>query len=210
MDQTPGFEGYTAAPQIFFFTPLNKWFLVSQSGPPMYSTADDLPDPSTFTRPAPFFSSTPAIITQNGGGWLDYRVICDATSVPPLLLRQPRSLVPEQDLDRGVSERLRRAGRRHRRTRMSGRVFEASNVYKINGTNQYLALIEAFDRTSGDHRYFRSWLADSLDGPWLPWQASGSYPFAGARNVTFDGAAWTRGHQPRRHGSRWVRRDARD
>ena len=64
-------------------------------------------------------------------------------------------------------------------------------MYKMNGTDQYLAIVEAFDQTSDNHRYFRSWIADSLDGPWLPWQASGSFPFAGARNVTFDGAAWT-------------------
>ena len=72
-----------------------------------------------------------------------------------------------------------------------GRIFEASNVYKMNGTNQYLALIEAFDQTSSNHRYFRSWIADGLEGPWLPWQASGSYAFAGERNVTFESTAWS-------------------
>ena len=72
-----------------------------------------------------------------------------------------------------------------------GRIFEATNVYKMNGIDQYLAIIEAFDQTSNNHRYFRSWIADSLEGPWLPWQASGSYPFAGERNVTFEGTAWT-------------------
>ena len=28
MDQTPGFAGYKAAPQVFFFAPQNKWYLV--------------------------------------------------------------------------------------------------------------------------------------------------------------------------------------
>jgi endo-1,4-beta-xylanase len=74
----------------------------------------------------------------------------------------------------------------------TGRLFEASNVYQLNGTEQYLTLIEAFDQTSDNRRYFRSWLADTLDGPWLPWQASGSFPFAGERNVSFEGTPWTR------------------
>ena len=47
----------------------------------------------------------------------------------------------------------------------AGRLFEACNVYKINGSNKYLALIEAFDKTSDYRRYFRSWTADSLEGP---------------------------------------------
>ncbi len=34
-------------------------------------------------------------------------------------------------------------------------------------------------------------IADDLEGPWLPWQGSGSYAFAGERNVSFDGAPWT-------------------
>jgi hypothetical protein len=35
-------------------------------------------------------------------------------------------------------------------------------------------------------------IADSLEGPWEPWQASGSYPFAGERDVSFAGTPWTR------------------
>ncbi len=145
MDQTPGFEGYTAAPQIFFFTPQNKWYLVFQSGPPLYSTADDLADPTGWTRPAPFFSTTPAIITENGGGWLDYWVICDAASCFLFFSdnhgRWYKSKTSIEEFPNGFDEPvvvLQDAN--------AGRVFEASNVYKINGTNQYLALIEAFDR----------------------------------------------------------------
>lgn len=190
MDQTPGFDTYVAAPQLFYFTPQNKWYLVFQSGPPMYSTADDPGDPTSFTRPAPFFASTPAIITQNGGGWLDYWVICDDASCYLFFSdnhgRWYKSKTSIDAFPSGFDEPVVVLHDRN-----AGRVFEASNVYKIGDTNQYLALIEAFDQTSGNRRYFRSWIADSLDGPWLPWQASGSHPFAGARNVTFEGAAWT-------------------
>ena len=30
--------GYRAAPQVFYFAPKKKWYLVFQSGPPMYSS----------------------------------------------------------------------------------------------------------------------------------------------------------------------------
>ena len=73
----------------------------------------------------------------------------------------------------------------------AGRLFEACNVYKINGSNKYLALIEAFDKTSDYRRYFRSWTADSLEGPWTVLHDDATSPFAGKLNVSFDGAAWT-------------------
>jgi hypothetical protein len=73
----------------------------------------------------------------------------------------------------------------------AGRLYEACNVYRIQGTGQYLALIEAFDSTSNWRRYFRSWTADSLEGPWTALQDSGTAPFAGPSNVGFDGEAWT-------------------
>src|SRR5208282_472494 len=41
MDATPGFSGYHCAPELFYFTPQNQWYLIYQSGPPTYSTAAD-------------------------------------------------------------------------------------------------------------------------------------------------------------------------
>ncbi len=72
-----------------------------------------------------------------------------------------------------------------------GRLYEACNVYKIVETNTYLALVEAFDSTSQSRRYFRSWTADSLDGPWTVLHDDAISPFAGERNVTFSANAWT-------------------
>jgi endo-1,4-beta-xylanase len=190
MDQTPGFGGYTAAPEVFYFTPQKEWYLLYQAGPPMYSTADDPGDPTKWTAPAPFFANTPAIITENGGGWLDFWVICDAASCHLFFSdnhgRWYSSKTSIDQFPKGFAEPVVVM-----QDANAGRMFEASNVYKLNGTGQYLALIESFDQTSNNHRYFRAWLSNSLDGPWFPWQASGSYPFAGSSNVTFSGAPWT-------------------
>lgn len=190
MDQTPGFNTYVAAPEVFYFAPQNKWYLVYQAGPPKYSTADDPADPSKWTPPSPFYATTPAIITQNGGGWLDFWVICDSSSCYLFFSdnhgRWYRSQTSIDTFPAGFGEPVVVM-----QDTNAGRIFEASNVYRIKGTNQYLALVEAFDQTSNNHRYFRSWIADRLDGQWLPWQASGSFPFAGARNATFEGTPWT-------------------
>jgi endo-1,4-beta-xylanase len=73
----------------------------------------------------------------------------------------------------------------------AGRLFEASNVYKLKGANKYLALIEAFDSESMGRRFFRSWTADSLDGTWTVLADTYNNPFASAANVTFSGTSWT-------------------
>ncbi len=189
MDQTPGFNTYVAAPQLFYFAPQSRWYLVFQSGPPMYSTNDDPGKPANWTRPAAFFSKEPAIITQNGG-WLDFWVICDDTRCHLFFSddhgRWYRSVTSLANFPNGFGDPtvvMQDAD--------AGRLFEASNVYKIRGTSQYLALVEAYDSTSNWRRYFRSWTATSLDGPWTPLKDSGTAPFAGTSNTTFTGQAWT-------------------
>jgi endo-1,4-beta-xylanase len=73
----------------------------------------------------------------------------------------------------------------------AGSLFEASNVYYMGGTGQYLALVEAFDAASNYHRYYRSWTAPSLDGTWTPLEDTFQAPFASTANITFPGASWT-------------------
>lgn len=189
LDRTPGFHTYVAAPELFYFTPQKKWYLVYQSGPPMFSTADDPGEPSKWTEPAPFFARTPAIVEANGG-WLDFWVICDAQKCHLFFSndhgRWYRSETPLAKFPYGWSDPVVVL-----EDAEAGRVFEASNVYKIAGTGKYLALIEAFDKTSTYRRYFRSWTADRLEGPWIALHDDAASPFAGAANVTFTGAPWT-------------------
>ena len=189
MDQTPGFDTYVAAPQLFYFTPGNQWYLIYQSGPPMYSTSSNPGDPTSWTRPAPFYASTPAIVTQNGG-WLDFWIICDSEFCHLFFSddhgRWYKSKTSITSFPSGFGEPAIVM-----QDPEAGRLFEASNVYKVGDTNRYLALIEAWDSTSNWRRYFRSWTAQSLEGPWVPLQDSGTAPFAGPSNVAFDGPVWT-------------------
>ena len=50
IDQNPGLRGYHCAPQVFYFRPHKKWYLIYQSQHPQYSTTDDLSKPETWTR----------------------------------------------------------------------------------------------------------------------------------------------------------------
>lgn len=75
---------YHCAPQIFYFTPQRKWYLIYQCAAvgdvkffgPVFSTLEDVGKPQTLTPPAPLFSKKPQQIDH----WLDFWVICDDTN----------------------------------------------------------------------------------------------------------------------------------
>lgn len=186
IDANPHLTGFHCAPQVFYFRPHKKWYLIYQSQQPQYSTTDDLSKPETWTEPRDFFPTKPAGAPEL---WIDYWVICDATRAFLFFTgdngRFYRSQTTLEAFPEGMSDPVV-AIQETRET-----LFEASMTYKLQGTETYLTLIEAL----GPSRYYRAYTSDRLDGVWTPVPGADSYenPFAGIRNVTFaDGvAAWT-------------------
>ena len=161
--------------------------MVYQSQQPQYSTADDLSKPDTWTAPKNFFPSNPPSMPRLP---IDYWIICDDSHAYLFFtgdngrLYRCRTTIVEfpngmSDPEIAIDE-----------TRET--LFEGSMTYKLKGTNQFLTLVEGL----GPSRYYRAYLADSLDGEWTPITGVDTYedPFAGTHNVTFEDGAepWTR------------------
>jgi hypothetical protein len=187
IDNNPNLRGYHCAPQVFYFSPHKKWYLIYQSQHPQYSTTDDISKPQTWTKPENFFEGKPA---SAPGLWIDYWMICDSTHAYLFFTgdngRVYRSRTKIEDFPKGMSDPVVVIeGPRND-------VFEGSMTYKIKGTGTYLTLVEAI----GPARYYRAWISDRLDGEWKPVPGADTWekPFAGINNVTFeDGVTpWTR------------------
>jgi hypothetical protein len=191
LDQNPNIgTGYRAAPQLFFFAPQNRWFLVYQTGPPSYSTATDPTRPETWTAPRTFIASEPPIVTQNKGPgqWIDFWVICDSANCYLFFTDDNGHLYRAQTTVANFPNGFGNTQIVLSDSRFA--LFEGSAHYKLRGSNRYLTLIEGID--SQGRRWYRSWTASSLAGQWTPLAATENNPFARANNVTFPSGAWTR------------------
>jgi endo-1,4-beta-xylanase len=186
ISSNPNFKNdYHCAPQLFYFRPQKKWYLIYQSQQPQYSTTDDPTKPETWSAPQNFFTAMPDIMAKNvgAGTWLDYWVICDTANC--YLFNSDnnghwyRSETTIEDFPNGFGNTtivLQDSNRLN--------LFEASNVYKLKGLDKYLALVEALGPNG--QRYFRSWTANTLDGEWTSLADTWDNPFANMNNVSFD------------------------
>lgn len=187
IDQNPNLRGYHCAPNLFYFRPHKKWYLVYQSQHPQYSTTDDLTKPETWTKPENFYVGRPAGLPRLP---IDYWIICDDTHAYLFFTGDDgnmyRSRTKIEDFPKGMSAPEIAI----KETRDI--LFEGSMTYKIKGTNKYLTLVEALS----PDRYYRAFIADRLDGEWTPMPEANTFrqPFAGINNVTFEEgvAPWTR------------------
>ncbi|MEP0841949.1 MAG: hypothetical protein HRF43_04475 [Phycisphaerae bacterium] len=178
-------DGFFCAPQVFYFTPQKRWYLIYQAvleqGAgmfPAFSTTTDVSDPGSWSRPAVLTDRKP-----EGGRWIDFWVICDRrraylffTSLDGRMWRAQTDL---GQFPRGWSKP---------ELALRGDIFEAAHVYSLKGMKQYLAVIEAQD---GGRRYYKAYLADALEGPWRPLADSRRKPFASPLNVIDSGEHWT-------------------
>jgi hypothetical protein len=187
-------NGYRAAPQLFYFAPKKTWFLVYQQGPPAYSTTTDPTKPDTWSAPTNFFGGwdEPDIVTQNKGkgGWIDFSVICDDANCYLFFSDDNGTLYRSQttvaNFPNGFSNATTTVVMKDAN---AGNLFEASNIYKVKGSDTYLLLVEGW---GGDgKRLFRSWTSTDLAGTWKPLAVTQDSPFAGKANVTFTNGTWT-------------------
>lgn len=181
-------NGYFCAPQVFYFTPHRRWYLLHQmSDPsrkpalqPAVSTSTNLANPAAWTAPHLLFAQHP----ENVRAWIDFWIICDDTrahlfftSNNGLMWRAETRLV---DFPGGWNQPA---------IVLRDDIFEASHTYRLKGLNQYLTVIEAQDR--GGRRYYKAYVADRLDGEWKPLAATKEKPFADRGNVRDAAAHWT-------------------
>lgn len=175
--------GYRAAPQIFYFEPQKLWYLIFQDGNSGYSTNPDIGNPQGWSAVTNFFSEVPATVMDNwgvNGGWLDMWVICDEQNCHLFSSDDNGNLYRSQtslsDFPNGMGDAVIAMQDADKFS-----LYEASNVY--NYGDGYLLLVEAIG--SDGHRYFRSWNASDLAGPWSPLADTEANPFARANNVKF-------------------------
>jgi hypothetical protein len=181
-------DGYFCAPQVFYFTPHKKWYMLCQASDeswepkygPAFSTIVDIAEPDSWGKLTPLFDEKPANIK----GWLDFWIICDRikaylffTSLNGQMWRCETSL---GDFPCGWSEPV---------VALEADVFEASHTYYLKGQNKYLTLIEA--QHGHGWRYYKAYLADRLDGQWIPLAGKKDKSFASMLNVQHGSQRWT-------------------
>ena len=184
-------DGYYCAPQVFWFEPHRKWYMILQTSDPSrkvqlqaaFSTTDHIADPGSWSSPALLFKEKhPDTVSA----WIDFWVICDDrkahlffTSNNGLMWRAETTL---ENFPHGWTDPY---------VVLSGDIFEASCTYKLKGRGDYLTIVEAETNRPGGWRYYKAYLADSLDGQWKPLADKWDKPFAGPVNVAFAGDKWT-------------------
>lgn len=193
-------DTYHCAPQVFYFTPHQKWYLVYQAAndwhgggtlpenytlAPVFSTTKDIADPASWSKPKPMIIEPK--VEGKRPRWIDFWVICDDTKAHLFYTSDDghfwRRETKKSDFPLGWSkpELVLKDTK--------DELFEASHTYKLKGRDQYLTIIEAM---APGCRYYKAWLADKLEGPWKPLAATKGKPFAAVfHNVVQPKPAWT-------------------
>src|SRR5262249_44701942 len=133
LDQTAIGSGYRAAPQVFYFAPQQKWYLVFQNGNAAYSTNSDISNPKGWSAPKNLYSSMPSVISQNigAGYWVDMWVICDSVNCYLFSSDDNGHLYRSQTTVANFPNGFDSSTVIAMQDANKNNLFEASNVYKI-------------------------------------------------------------------------------
>lgn len=147
---------YGCAPQVFYFEPHKKWYLVFQNTDsnyqPAFSTNSDISDPLSWSDPAPLTEK------DSKFKWIDFWIICDETNAYLFYTEDHNNVMV-----RSTSVSLFPKGWGGARIAFRG-VHEAVHVYKVKGEPKYNMIYEV---NKDGIRSFGLAVAGSLQGEWV-------------------------------------------